>query len=106
MAVSFITNKSRNLLGLYTLPNFTDKDVELYNKQHLLKRVNDPSAFDVDLNPKEHDRLSLFFTVKNDQYPLKYGFEYRNGKWEEEEYYDLEWQMEHERKDFGEIRAI
>ena len=93
------------VMGQPIMPAQIDEETDMINKKALLKRVNERDAFDVELYPKEKDRLQLSFTCfeLSDNGMIHYGFEFRNGRWEEEDYELFDWMMKHEERDFGEI---
>jgi hypothetical protein len=93
------------VVGSPIMPVAIDEATDLINREALLKRVNEQDAFDVELLPKEKDRLQLSFSCEGERNfgRLDYGFEYRDGKWEEEDYESFDWMMKHKEKQFGEI---
>jgi hypothetical protein len=68
--------------GLIVMPAFIDPNTDAHNITTLEKRLNEPDAFDIQLAPKERDRLEITFTTgENFSSPLSYCFAYRKGKW-------------------------
>ncbi|HZG72225.1 MAG TPA: hypothetical protein VEY51_11890 [Chondromyces sp.] len=94
------------IMGEPIMPIEINEATDLINKETLLKRVNERDAFDVQLNPREGDRLQLTFSCQGENGigMIHYGFEYRNGKWEEEDYEVFDWKRKHEEEDFGEVK--
>jgi hypothetical protein len=70
-------------VGEVVMPAFIDPNVDAHNVQTLQIRLNELDAFDIELLPKERDRLEIVFTVIGEQYssPLCYCFAYTRGKW-------------------------
>jgi hypothetical protein len=98
----FDDNKDDFIVGEIIEPYLCKPDIELYNRDVLLRLINIPSTFDVDINPKPKDRLELSFSVGNES--LVYGFEYKNGSWESEEYDTFEWMSHHNEYLAGKIK--
>ena len=96
--------KNNHILGICIMPYMLDEKVEIKNKASLLIRLNEADAFDVDLAPKNRDRLQLTFTCPGtDNEQVTYGYSYKKGKWLEEEYDPLEWRWNHYEEEFGKI---
>ena len=55
------------------LPVFIDPLIDLQNREIITNRLNEPDAFDLDLDPNEKDILELCFTIKGPQ-SLSYYF--------------------------------
>jgi hypothetical protein len=101
----YVEGKLDIVIGQPLMPYNVDEQTDTYNKEVLLKRVNEADAFDVNLNPKENDRLQVTFTRDmEDEENMNYGFVFKNGKWEEEGYDALEWMWRHEEKTFGKVK--
>lgn len=80
---------------------YWDAEDELHNRVLLLKRVNEPDAFDVDLKPKAKDRLQISICCGH-RY-MDYGFVYKGGERVEEEFDGIEWMWRHEEVEFGKV---
>ena len=97
-------NKSKNniVIGDCMLPYMVDEKIIINNKAMLLKRINEVDAFDIELSPKNKDRLQLTFTCtdSHDQ-QITYGYSYKKGKWVEEDFDPLEWSWHHDEQKFG-----
>jgi hypothetical protein len=101
----YVEGKLDIVIGQPLMPYNVDEQTDTYNKEVLLKRVNEADAFDVNLNPKENDRLQVTFTRDvEDEENMNYGFVFKNGKWEEEGYDALEWMWRHEEETFGKVK--
>lgn len=103
--------KNTMVIGRVRMPDRLDAEVEAYNRALLLARLNEPDAFDVDLGPREGDRLQLTFTFRKHVPPGKesvkvihYGYAYENGRWKEMPYESLSWYRKHHREQSGELR--
>ena len=79
-----------------------EQEIELYNRDLLLKLVNIPATFDIEINPNPKDRLELSFSVGTER--LAYGFEYKYGRWELEEYDVFKWMAHHNDHLSGKIK--
>lgn len=75
-----------------------------HNRNLLKLRVNEPDAFDIDLQPKTGDRLQVSFQCANavEGY-LHYGFKFEKGKWIEKEFDYFDWMTHHEEDKFGKL---
>jgi hypothetical protein len=83
------------------------KTVQANNRALLLERLHEADAFDVDLRPREGDRLQLTFTCSEPGGRVKtlyYGYEYKSGRWTEEEYDELSWERKHYQAKFGKVQ--
>jgi len=67
-------------MGSMIMPYVSEEIIERYNEETLLRLMNTPSTFDVDLNPKSSDRIQLHFTINDEEF-MDYGFEYKSSKW-------------------------
>jgi hypothetical protein len=75
------------------------------NKRSLLKRINEPDAIDIDLKPKEEDRLELVFNyIQPNPQPYFYGFRFHNGKWVHKKFEPFEWMRDHSEIKDGPIK--
>ncbi len=90
------------IVGELLLPISLEPETEVLNEQTLLHILNEEAPFDVDLKPKQHDRLSLHFACR--QEILVYGFRYYRGKWVPEEWDNFTWYWRHAEERAGEIR--
>lgn len=68
-------------LGIMIPPLRLDNETDMYNREALLKRVNEPDAFDVELNPREGDFLNLYFSDEVREGTFEYGFLFKNNSW-------------------------
>jgi hypothetical protein len=101
----FIEGKDVMVIGEPVMPFDIDRETNSFNRELLLHRVNEPDAFDINLYPKENDRLQISFLCKNDVGGyIHYGFSFRNGNWAEEMFDGLEWMWHHSEIAFGKIK--
>ena len=80
------------VIGSYMLPVIGDDSMLQSNEEIIAQRVNDPDAFDVDLQPRDGDRLLVVVVCRehfDDKQHLE--FEYDNGRWEHQVYYPFAW---------------
>ena len=71
-----------HIVGEVVMSAFIDPNTNAHNILILKKRLNEPDAFDMELSPKERDRLKITFTIgKPDSSLLCYCFAYRKSKW-------------------------
>ncbi len=99
------STKNNIIIGDFILPYMLDEEMVIKNKAVLRKRLNEEDAFDIDIFPKNKDRLQLTFTCSafsNQQ--ITYGYSYKNGKWIEKDFDPLEWQWHHDEEIFGIIK--
>jgi hypothetical protein len=88
----FVHGQENIVIGTTIMPYISDVQTEMQNKSLLLTRVNEDDAFDVQLNPKENDRLQVSFKWREDMDDyLDYGFEFKFGKWKGKQFDSLEW---------------
>ena len=93
------------LNGLILQPPFVDERMVEMNTAALLKRLNEPDAFDIDFSPKENDRLLIVLTCKEHfSGEAFHGFEYKEGKWVVCEYDTFEWDFKHREEKFGKVK--
>jgi len=98
------------VIGEAILPYDLSVEDEQFNRETLLRLLNDGNVFDVNLEPSNKDRLQLTFTVKNsgelrgERPQIDYGFEYRNKRWNLIEYDVFEWLLHHEEERYGKIK--
>jgi len=86
-------------------PMLMDDAMVAHNEQTLLKRVNEPDAYDVDLQPQAKDRLEIVLTCREHfGGPLHIGFEYKKGQWVPCDYDLFEWTWKHTEETFGKIK--
>jgi hypothetical protein len=105
----FVEGKNEMVIGRVAMPPKLDAKVEAHNRSVLLARLNESDAFDVDLKPRDGDRLRLTFRFSKG-FPAKdktitYGYAKKDGRWVEEAYSGLSWRWHHEEENFGEVRA-
>lgn len=103
----FDKTKDFIVAGSIVLYDEPSKSVQAHNKALLLERLQEADAFDVDLRPRERDRLQLTFTCSEPGgrvNTLYYGYEYKSGRWTEEEYDELSWETNHDQTRFGEVQ--
>lgn len=87
------------------VPYVINEESLLYNKELLLKRINETDAFDVDLAPKHLDQLQLTFTCsKTYTGKITYGYQFEQNRWIEMEYDSLEWAWFHDEEISGNIK--
>jgi hypothetical protein len=93
------------IVGTCNLPVLMDEDIVNYNEETLLKRVNEVDAFDIDLQPKNKDRLEIVLNCKQHfGGDLHIGFEYKKGQWVACEYDLFEWTWKHTEDAFGKLK--
>ena len=102
--VFYRRNKNKNLfiVGSMIIPYAQEENIEKYNEGTLLRLMNTPSTFDVDLKPKAGDRIQLHFTVNDEQF-MNYGFEYKRSKWILHAYNQFEWDEKYDESKHGKI---
>ena len=93
------------IMGSCNLPLMVDENMVQYNEATILKRVNEADAFDVDLKPKNKDRLEIVLTC-NEHFggDLHIGFEFKKGQWVPCEYNVFEWTWKHTEDAFGKLK--
>jgi len=103
----FVEGKNQIVIGRALLPDKLDAKVEAHNRSLLLARLNDPDAFDIDLRPRDGDRLQLTFrfSVGGAAKTISYGYTHAQGRWIEQAYDSLSWQWHHDSESFGEVRS-
>jgi hypothetical protein len=103
----FVAGKNEMVIGRALLPDKLDAEVEAHNRSVLLARLNEIDAFDVDLKPKDGDRLQLTFRfpLAGATKTITYGFAHAGGRWVEQAYDHLSWRWQHDRESFGEVRS-
>jgi hypothetical protein len=107
----FDPRKANRMIGRVARPDVLDARDEVHNRALLLARLQEPDAFDVDLAPREGDRLQLTFRfAERDRAGRKafkeitYGYAWTAGRWVEKEFEPLGWQWHHDRERIGELR--
>jgi len=100
----FNAEKEWYVVGETMLPYFISADDDEFNRNLLLKLLNEKDVFDIEMNPQNKDRLQLTFKPSTKSHCIYYGFEYLNGKWIHSSYDWHEWQWHHDRELSGEIR--
>jgi hypothetical protein len=97
--------KEDHILGMPMFPLFGDTTSHEYNLQHLPILLNDGNVFDVDLQPKNKDRLRIHITLHADKSEsFDYGFEYKNGIWLTQEYDFFTWHDRHDETENGFVK--
>jgi len=93
------------IVGTCNLPVLMDEDIVKCNEETLLKRVNEADAFDIDLQPKNKDRLEIVLNCEQHfGGDLHIGFEYKKGQWVACEYDLFEWTWKHTEDAFGKLK--
>ncbi len=94
------------VIGEAMLPASISFEDDKFNRDTLLRLLNDGNVFDVDMKPSYKDRLQLTFTnsSSSEKFQIDYGFEYLNDRWELIEFDHLEWMWHHEEDLFGKIK--
>ena len=95
-----IGNPKENwIIGEPILPfDFLDSEYES-NRLTLLKRLNEPDAFDKVLDIQINDKLHIVFNNLSKMKPqIVYAFHYYDGKWVEDEYDWFELENHHHKK--------
>ena len=103
----FSKTKDLMVIGETILPADISAEDDQFNRDTLVRLLNDGNVFDVDLKLSDKDRLQLTFTVRDvssgDNAQIDYGFEYLNSRWEMIEFDGLEWMWRHNKKQHGKI---
>ncbi len=69
------------------------------NRLTLLKRLNEPDAFDKALDLQINDKLHIVYNnLSKLEQPIIYAYQYSNGKWVEDEYDWFELKNHHHKK--------
>jgi hypothetical protein len=107
----FDPQKNERIIGRVAKPDALDPRAEAYNRATLLKRLNEPDVFDLDLKPKSGDRLQITFRCTEADAPGKaraktitYGYAFTGEGWVEEPYNSLSWRWHHTNSAIGELR--
>ncbi len=102
----FIEGKNHMVIGRVMIRDPLDPEVEAHNRSLLLARLNESDAFDVDLEPRDGDRLQLTFRLSptDARKTIIYGYAHAAGRWVEEPYDNLGWQWHHDQEQTGEVR--
>lgn len=95
----FGKRKDKWLIGDFMLPpGLLDSNFDS-NKQTILKRLNQPDAFDKVIDFRNNDKLHIVF---NDSTEIKedtiYAYRFNKGKWVEDQYDYLEFETYYYRK--------
>lgn len=102
----FAKDKDNMVIGETMMPVAINIEDELHNRELLPKLLNEGNVFDVELHPKNKDRLQLsFFVTRNNEGrdTIDYGFEYKKGKWVQKEFDWLMWAGNHDEEQNGKI---
>lgn len=101
----WVKDKYEYILGLPVMPySIENPAVDLLNRDTLLKRFNEPDAFDIELQPKPKDRLQLTFKCDDSMGGyITYGFAWKNGRWIEEEYDYFDWHNSFDEVQYGKL---
>lgn len=78
-------------LGLYEFLQTENPN----NTALLLDKLNNKNLFDQPLQFKNKDRLLISIHFKENEYATDFGFEYKNGKWDINEFDYFGWKNEH-----------
>jgi hypothetical protein len=107
----FDPRKDDSVIGKLFMPHTLDGRVEAYNRSLLLQRLQEGDAFDVDLKPREGDRLQLTFRCSEADASeslkgkiITYGYAWSAGRWVEQAFDPLSWRARHDEERFGEVR--
>ena len=95
-----IGNPKENwIIGEPLMPfGFLDSDYES-NRLTLLKRLNEPDAFDKVLDIQINDKLHIVFNNLSKMKPqIVYAYQFSDGKWVEDEYDWFELENHHHKK--------
>ncbi len=97
--------KGIDIVGTALPPVEIAPENDAFNRKLLSKLLNEGNVFDVDLNPRDKDRLLLSFQIKTDSWGrhLHYGYTYKNGEWIEEEFGPFGWSWHHDEEKSGKI---
>ena len=95
-------------MGEPVIPAFLNPQHEAFNSELLLRLLNEGDVFDIELKPKNNDRLLLSFYVSNTMYAggsnqKDYGFKYDRGKWKAHPFDPFEWERKHDEEKEGKI---
>ncbi len=95
------SEKGYEIIGEIILPFFISPDILKHNKDILLKRLNEPGVFDIELSLKSKDRLQIHLCWGEEEYD--YGFVFENKQWVECEYDFFDWSYNHVEAEHGTI---
>ncbi len=101
-------NKDEVMIGEVLIPvAWGDPEMIALNEAMLLQRLNEADAFDVNLSPKNKDRLLIAIGVgdKSSGYH-NYGFMWQGKKWVSCPYQYFEWTWKHDEIQFGKVDSI
>ena len=99
----YVKGRNEMLVGSIMCPYFADPETDQQNLETILHALNEGNPFDVDLNPKNHDRLSLHFSCDESLAHLSYGFRYNGKVWKVIPYNVFDFMQKHEEGQEGEI---
>ncbi|MCB9192195.1 MAG: hypothetical protein H6602_11065 [Flavobacteriales bacterium] len=89
----FVEGKDHYIIGLMVGPPPISLEEDEANSTRLQARLNEPDAFDVDLNPQPNDRLVLCFRTNQGTY--HYGYEFTENQWTAIDYDPFGWEQHH-----------
>jgi hypothetical protein len=102
---SYVGDTGTILLGTPVFPVDLPEALSMANEETLEQRLNEPDAFDVDLEPKENDRLEVHLSCNTDHESgfIHYGFEFQSGHWKSIGYDYFEWKWQHKKRMHGKL---
>lgn len=97
--------KDEYIIGQPMLPIDINPEDDTFNRQLITRLLNEGNVFDVELNPKNKDRLYLSFQINNHSWNNRvyYGYVFKKGKWIEHEFDTYEWYWRHDEEKSGKI---
>ena len=100
----FIKGKNEFVIGEPIMPEYFLFTNHPDNESIIEELLNNKNLFDVDIIPKNNDRLELSLTCKDPIVRLMtFGFEYKSSKWKTIEYDCFGWMQKHEDVKHGKI---
>ncbi|MCF6140986.1 hypothetical protein L1S34_06790 [Flavobacterium sp. K77] len=99
-------NKDKYLMivGEVYLPNYTIDINKNINKKTILNRLSEIDAFDKILVFKNKDVLEIVLNNDQNDCPLKYYFQFKNGSWKNKKYSSFGLESEYDDKEKGKIK--
>lgn len=75
-------NKGIRVMGTIPVPEFPEILTGSSAVELLEKRLNEADSFDLDLKPKEQDRIHIYIKLEGNKSRKSHAFIYSDGKWE------------------------
>ncbi len=104
----YAKKKDLVMIGEVIMPlAWEDPEVIALNESMLLQRLQEADAFDINLSPKNKDRLLIAIRVGSQSSDYhNYGFEWQGKKWVSCPYGYFEWTWKHDEIQFGKVISI